>query len=359
MSEHEIGFGVVGLGMGAGHAQDIHRMPEARLVAVCDIDLKRLNDVGDRFGCKKYENYDDMLKDPEVEVVSIALPSGMHAEAGIKAAQAGKHIVVEKPIDVKLEAIDALIEAADKAGVKLAGVFQSRYNPLFRAMKEAIDSGRLGRLFGIHADLFWWREQSYFNDVEHGKWKGTWAMDGGGSLANQGIHTLDLVQWLGGPVESVFGYMDIFGHDIETEDKVSCVLRFKNGAIGTINTTTAAWPGDGETLTIHGENGTIATTKRRSILELWKMRDDPDGTEEQKMLAQFGTPEQRAKASTSGDARPTVSLGHTPIFEDMVAAIREDRDPFITGRDARKPVEIMVAIYESCRTGKEVKLPLK
>jgi len=356
MSEREIGFGVVGLGMGAGHARDISNLEGARLVAVCDIDEERLNRVGDALGARKYKDYAEMLRDAEVEVVSIALPSGMHAQAGIQAAQAGKHVVVEKPIDVNLEAIDALIAAADKAGVKLGAVFQSRYNPLFRAIKQVLDSGRFGRLFGIHADLFWWREQSYYQDVAHGQWKGTWAIDGGGSLANQGIHTLDLVQWLGGPVQSVFGYMGVYGHDIEAEDKMSAVLCFANGAVGTINTTTAAWPGGGETLTLHGENGTIATAKERDILEVWKLRDDVDGKDEARALSLYGPEEKRDKVAVASDPHSNVSLGHTPIFADMIGAIRENRDPFITGRQARRPVAIMTAIYESCRTGKEVKL---
>ena len=359
MAERDIGFGVVGLGMGAGHARDIHGLAGARLVAVCDIDEERLSEVGDRLGAKKYKSYDGMLKDPDVEVVSVALPSGMHAKAATQAVRAGKHVVVEKPIDISLQAIDELIAASDKAGVKLAAVFQSRYEPLYRYIKQTLDSGRFGKLYGIHADLFWWREQSYYDDVKHGRWKGTWAMDGGGSLANQGIHTMDLVQWLAGPVDSVFGYMGIYTHNIEAEDKVSALLRFKNGAIGTINTTTAAWPGGGDTLTLHGENGTISTAKERDILEIWKLRDDKDGSDEARMLSLFGPREKRDRAATATDPNITGNLGHSAIFGDMVAAIRESRDPFITGRDARKPVEIMLAIYESCRTGREVRLPLK
>lgn len=359
MTEQGMGFAVVGLGMGAGHARDIYDLDGARLVAVCDVDQQRLHAVGDRYGARKYTDYQEMLADPDVEVVSIALPSGMHAEAGIKAAQAGKHIVVEKPIDIDLDRIDALISAARKANVKLAAVFQSRYHPMYRMIKQVLDSGRLGKLFGIHADLFWWREQSYYEDEEHGKWKGTWALDGGGSLANQGIHTLDLVQWLAGPVESVFGYMGRCAHDIEAEDKASAVLRFRNGAIGSINVTTAAWPGGGDTLTIHGENGTIATAKSRDVLEIWKMRDDTDGSEERELLSRFGPPEKREGTTVATDPTATALHGHQPIFADIMEAIRGDREPYITGESARKPVEIMLAIYQSCRTGQKVELPLK
>jgi len=357
MSEREIGFAVVGLGMGAGHARDIYDLEGARLVAVCDLDEERLKAVGSKFKAKRYKSFARMLANPDVEVVSIALPSGMHAKFGIRAARAGKHVVIEKPIDVKLRAIDRLIAEARKANVKLGAVFQSRYSPLNRRIKEVIDSGRMGKLYGIHADLHWWREQSYYGDEKHGLWKGTWAMDGGGSLANQGIHTLDLVQWLAGPAKSVFAYMDIFAHQIETEDKCSAVLRFENGAIGTINTTTACWPGGGDTLTIYGENGTIATGKKRDTIEIWKFRYDPEGKEEQEIKSMYG-PVDDGEKRVNTDPRATSLHGHQPIMADMIEAIRQDRDPFITGESARRPVEIMTAIYKSARTGREVKLPL-
>jgi len=339
-----IGFGVVGLGVGREHCDAIGQVSGARLIGICDLDQALLARAAAELGCKQYRCYSDLLADLDLQVVSIATPNGTHARLGIQAARAGKHLVVEKPLDVTLEAVDSLIQAADEAGVKLAGVFQSRFHPLMRAIKQVVESGRLGRIYGIHGDLFWWRDDSYFSTAL-GRRRADWGLDGGGALATQGVHTLDLIQWLGGSVESVFGYMDRYGQRIEAEDKLSCLLRFTSGAIGSLNATTVAWPGGGDTITIHGENGTIATGKNRWTLEVWKLRDDADGQEARRMLASFA-PGVRADQG-----------GHAHVFADMVRAIREDSAPAVDGRQARVPVQLMLSIYESCRTGRHVQLP--
>lgn len=343
------GFGVVGLGMGRSHCHALAQVPGARLVGVCDRDAALLSRVSSEFACKAYGRFEDMLADPEVQVVSIATPNGTHARLGIQAAQAGKHLLVEKPLDVTLEAIDALLEATARAGVKLGCFFQSRFHPLMAAIKQVVQSGRLGRLYGVHGDLFWWRDDSYFSATE-GRRRADWGLDGGGALATQGVHTLDLLQWLAGPVQSVFGYMDRFAQAIEAEDKLSCLMRFASGAIGSLNVTTVAWPAGGDTITIHGEGGTIATGKDRWVLEVWKLRDDVDGAEEQRMMARFGPGAERDEGG-----RPL----HADVFADLLDAIREDRAPAVDGAAARVPVELMLAIYESCRTGREVQLPLR
>ena len=226
--EREIGFGVVGLGMGAHHAQAVHNAQGARLVAVCDMDEKRLGRVASQYGVKAYRRYEDLLADPEVEVVNICTPSGTHADMGVRAAEAGKHILVEKPPDVTVEKVDRLTEAVRRAGVKAGVTFQSRTFPLNRCIKAAVEEGRLGRLIGVNAWLPWWRAQSYY-EGPYGSWKGTWALDGGGSLMNQGVHTVDLLQWIAGPVRSVMGRYGAFAHDIETEDTTVAVLNFSCG----------------------------------------------------------------------------------------------------------------------------------
>ena len=339
-NEGNLGFAVVGLGVGQEHCRAIAQVPGARLVAVCDLDAGLLARVASQFGCTAYRDFGALLADPDVQVVSIATPNGTHARLGIQAAQAGKHLVVEKPLDVTLPAVDSLIAAAKVAGVKLAGIFQSRFHPLMRAMKTVVESGRLGRIYGIHGDLFWWRDDAYFAATQ-GRRRADWRVDGGGALATQGIHTLDLIQWLGGPVQSVFGYMDRYVQHIEAEDKLSCLMRFRSGAIGSLNVTTVAWPGGGDTITIHGENGTVATGKDRGKAEIWNLRDDWDHDEERQMLARFGM------ANDDG-------AGHAAVFEDMVQAIRQGRAPAVDGDAARAAVQLMLAIYDSCRTGKEV-----
>ncbi len=350
MADREIGFGVVGLGMGKHHAKAIVQAKGARLIAVCDVDENRLNSTAQEFNVKGYKDYDEMLNDPEVEVVNICTPSGMHADMAIKAVRAGKHVIVEKPVDISVEKIDKLIEEGHRAGVKMSGIFQSRFTPLNKRIKKAIDEGRLGKLTGIHGLVLWWRAPSYYQGP-HGSWKGTWSVDGGGSLMNQGIHTVDLIQWFGGRVKSVYGSFGVFGHDIEAEDKTVAVLKFENGALGTLTTTTAAYPGLSTYMYIHGPKGSIA--KEDDTLKIWKIQGEDMQKEEEYMLSLYGPKEKRG-ITTSSDPMAVGSTGHVGQVEDMVQAIVEDREPYITIESAKHAVQIVNAIYESGRTGKEI-----
>ena len=347
----EIGFGVVGLGMGRHHCNAIDRAEGARLAAVCDADEKRLEAGTEEFGCRGYTDYGSFLADQAVEVVNIATPSGSHAELGIPAARAGKHLIVEKPADITVERIDAMIAACEENGVKAAGIFQARFNALNIRIREAVASGRLGRLIGVHGHLPWYRTGEYYAGT-HGSWKGTWSMDGGGSLMNQGVHTVDLLQWFAGKVESVFGRFGIFAHDIEAEDQAAAVLCFANGALGTLYTTTCCYPGYDQRITLYGDRGSIV--KEEGTLVSWKTADDPDGAEEAELLGRFGA----GAARGSGAADPMAASfdGHTGIVADMVAAIRQDRSPEISLESARHAVEIINAVYESGRAGAPVTL---
>jgi UDP-N-acetyl-2-amino-2-deoxyglucuronate dehydrogenase len=346
----QTGFAVVGLGMGRHHCKAIAAAPGARLVAVCDSDPERLEPTASEYGCKAYADFADLLADDEVQVVNIATPSGMHAEMGIQAAAAGKHMIVEKPADIKPERVDQLIAAGRENGVKIAGIFQARLDPLNMRIRDAIQGGRLGNLIGVHGHLPWYRKQSYY-EGPHGEWKGTWDMDGGGSLMNQGVHTVDLLQWLAGPVEAVAGMYGIFGHEIEAEDQSVAVLRFKSGALGTLYTTTCCYPGYDQRVTIYGTQGSVS--KIHSELEGWKLMSDEDGSEEQELLGLYG-----ANKDVSGSADPMAVgfNGHTQIVVDMYESLAAGRDPLITLDSARHAVEIINGIYESARSGKEVKL---
>ncbi|RKY58522.1 MAG: gfo/Idh/MocA family oxidoreductase [Candidatus Latescibacterota bacterium] len=345
--EREIGFGVVGLGMGVHHTQAIHDAQGARLVAVCDINEERLNRVASQYGVKAYSSYEELLSDPEVEVVNICTPSGTHADMGVKAVKAGKHILVEKPPDVTVEKVDQLIDAVRRAGVKAGVTFQSRTFPLNRRIKAVVEEGRLGKLIGVNAWLPWWRAQSYYS----GTWKGTWALDGGGSLMNQGVHTVDLLQWIAGPVRSVMGRYGVFAHDIEAEDTTVAVLNFACGAVGTLMTTTCAYPGLPQMVLFYGENGSIL--KEENTLKVWRIRGEREEEEEREMLRLYG-PQKEEGPTTASDPMAVGSAGHQGLVEDMVRAIREDREPYITLESARHAVEIINAIYESSRTGREV-----
>ena len=346
----EIGFAVVGLGMGRHHCKAIQAAPGARLVAVCDLDEERLRPTAQEYGCRAYTTLDELLRDEEVEVVNIATPSGTHAVLGARCAAAGKHLIVEKPADILAGRIEELLAAVRQHGVKAAGIFQSRLDPLNIHIRQAIQQGRLGTLIGAHGHLPWYRAQSYY-EGRHGSWKGTWDMDGGGSLMNQGVHTVDLLQWLAGPVAAAMGAFGVFGHRIEAEDQTVALLRFANGALGTLYTTTCCYPGFNQRLTLYGTRGTII--KEEGSLHSWKMQDDPEGKEEQELLVLYGA---GRKASGAADPMAVGFDGHTQIIMDMIGAINEDRQPLITLESARHAVEIINAIYLAGRTGREVKV---
>ncbi|HIE52795.1 MAG TPA: Gfo/Idh/MocA family oxidoreductase [Armatimonadetes bacterium] len=353
MAEREIGFGVLGLGMGRAHCRDIQDAQGACLVAVCDLDEERLKKAQEDFGVRGYIRFEDLLADEEVEVVNIVTPSGTHAQLTIQALRAGKHVICEKPPDVTVEKVDEMIAVQRETGRKLQIVFQSRFSPLFRKVKEAVDKGRLGPLVGIHGTVHWYRTQAYY---DAGGWKGTWALDGGGSLMNQGVHTVDLMQWIGGPVESVYGHYGVFGHQIEAEDKTVAVLKFRNGALGTIVTTTCAYPGLHTELMVHGTRGSIVVVDDKLVT--WRVQQDDqeaEKAEEQQMLATYG-PQEKQDVSVASDPFAHAWRGHLAQVEDMVQAIREDRKPFITAENTRHTVEIVTAIYKSHRRGAPVVL---
>lgn len=352
MAGTEIGFGVVGLGMGRYHCTALTQAAGVRLVAICDCDPERLKPAATELGVTAYESYAELLRDPAVEAVCIATPSGMHAEMAIAAAAAGKHMLIEKPVDVRVDQVQRLIAAVAAARVKAAVVFQTRTMPLYKRIKGAVDAGRLGPLIGVHAVLPWYREASYYQGP-HGSWKGTWAMDGGGSLMNQGVHTVDLLQWVGGRVRSVVGAFGVFAHEIEAEDKTVAILKFANGALGTLTTTTAAFPGSGRMFLVHGAAGTI--TEVDDLLHAWKLKDDTGGVEEKELLSFYGRRDRQVEAPTvASDPMAVGSTGHVFHLEDLVQAIRTDRDPYITVASAGHAVEIVNAVYESGRTGREV-----
>jgi predicted dehydrogenase len=336
--------------MGKHHCRSIEMASGARLVAVCDVDEERLKPTAEEYGCKAYVDYTELLQDEEIDVVNIATPSGMHAQVGIPAAEAGKHLIVEKPADIVTDRIDALMQAGQKNGVKVAGIFQARFDALNLRVRNTIQEGRLGKMIGVHGHLPWYRLQSYY-EGRHGSWKGTWNMDGGGSLMNQGVHTVDLLQWLIGRVESVMGMYGSFAHDIEAEDQTVALLRFANGALGTLYTTTCVYPGYNQRLTIYGSEGSIV--KEEGELVAWKLKGDEGGEEEGEMLSMYGAGDQDNRAA---DPMAVSSDGHTQIITDMIEAIEQDRDPVITLDSARHAVEIINAVYESARSGKEVKV---
>src|SRR5688572_7723522 len=226
------GFGIIGAGVIAPtHCKAIQAIPNARLVACCDLERPKAEKLAGEFGIPNVcAGFHEILERDDVDVVEIVTWSGVHAEQGMAAARAGKHVIVTKPIDTRLDRIDALIESCRAAGVKLGATHQFRSYPAYRRLKAAIDEGRLGRLFLGNGFLKWWRSQEYYDSAA---WRGTWNLDGGGALMNQSIHYVDLLVWLMGPPASLRGYLATQSHAIEVEDCATAAIHFENGALGT------------------------------------------------------------------------------------------------------------------------------
>ena len=237
-----LGFAIVGTGMiSEFHARALAEVRGAKFVACYDRAVKRAKQFGKEHGCTVYNSLEELLKDERVDAVSIATPSGAHLEPAVAAAKAGKHVIVEKPLEVTLKRCDRIIAACEKHGVKLATIFPSRFHDSSIKMKRAIEAGRFGRMTLGDAYIKWYRTQEYYDS---GAWRGTWALDGGGALMNQAIHTVDLLSWMMGPVAEVQAHTATLAHKrIEVEDVATATLRFANGALGVIEASTAIYPG--------------------------------------------------------------------------------------------------------------------
>ena len=352
MSEQPMGFAIVGCGVIAPwHARAIAELPAARLVTVVDEVEELAAKRGAEFGVDHTTDLDAALRRPDVDVVCVCVPSGQHAAVGLRAAGAGKHVVVEKPIDITLEAADRLIEACRTAGVKLTVISQHRYDPGVRHVRELIDNGRLGRLVIGDAIIKWDRTQQYYDS---GDWRGTWALDGGGALMNQGVHYVDLLQWMMGPVESIFARTETAAHQIEVEDVAVAVLRFASGAVGVLQGSTAVYPGLPERLEISGTEGTVIIEAGK--LKVCELKSKKGETSAYGKKLRDG----EAKEDDSGSGDPTAisHYGHREQLADLIRAVRDGGEPMLTGEEGRRPLEVILAVYESARSGREVRLPL-
>jgi UDP-N-acetyl-2-amino-2-deoxyglucuronate dehydrogenase len=335
------GFGIVGTGViAAVHADAIALVPDARLAAVTDVAVGAAAAFAAAHGCEAEPDLDALLARPDVDVVSVCVPSGLHAEIGVPAARAGKHLVVEKPIDVTLEAADRLIEAARAAGVALTVISQHRFDPGLIEAKRLLDEEALGRLVLGEASTKWYRTQAYYDSAA---WRGTRAMDGG-SLMNQGLHYVDLLRWCMGPVREVTALCATQTHQIEVEDTSLAALRFSSGALGTIVASTSVFPGFAQRLEITGTDGTI-TIEDGAIVR----RSLAGGAHEP------GGPPGGAAAAGSNPAAVNVA-SHAAQLADLLAAIEAGREPAVTGESGRAALEIICAVYESARTGRAITL---
>jgi UDP-N-acetyl-2-amino-2-deoxyglucuronate dehydrogenase len=338
------GFGIVGTGVIASlHAAAIKSLPDARLAAVTDVVPGAAGAFAAARGGAAEPGLDALLARPDVDVVCVCGPSGLHAEIGIRAARAGKHLVVEKPVDVTLAAADRLLAAARQAGVTLTVMSQHRFDPGVTELKRLIDDGALGRLVLGEASTKWYRTQAYYDGAP---WRGTWAMDGG-ALLNQGIHYVDLLRWCMGPAVEVTAVCTTQAHGIEVEDTALAIVRFASGAVGTIGATTAAYPGFPQRLEITGTDGTVTIEDGRLV------RSALRGTAG---AAQPAEPGQGRPGSAAVDPAALDAAVHAAQLADLLAAVDEEREPAVSGESGREALEIVRAVYESSRTGRPVTL---
>lgn len=343
----EYGFGVVGAGViGAFHAAAIAMVPGARLVAVTDVDTGRAREFAARYGCVAAADLDALTGWDDVDVVAVCVPSGRHAEVGVRAAAAGKHLVVEKPIDVSLDAADRLIAATAAAGVTVSVISQHRFDPGVVALRRLIDDGALGRLLLGQASTKWWRSQEYYDSAG---WRGTWAMDGG-ALMNQGIHYADLLRWCLGPVAEVSALTVTQAHEMEAEDCALATVRFTSGAVGTITATTSVVPGFPERLEISGTEGSAVVVD--GVLVYREARAGAGGVAESGGSGGVAGSE----GSAAANAADLNVRAHAAQLADFVAALDEGREPAVTAADARATLQLVCAVYQSGREGRPVTL---
>jgi predicted dehydrogenase len=346
-----IGCVIVGCGMIARfHVKALADVAGTKVVALVSRTRTNADKLMQECGlsCDVYPDLVPALLRKDVHVVIIATPSGAHLEPAVAAARAGKHVVVEKPLEITAARCDQVIAACEEAGVQLCTIFPSRFADANVVLKKAVEAGRFGRLTLGETTCKWWRPQSYYDE---GGWKGTQALDGGGALMNQAIHNVDLLLWMMGPATHVTGFRATLAHDrIEVEDTATACVRFASGALGVIQATTSVWPGLPKTIAVHGDRGTVVV-EQEDVLR-WEF--NPPTPEDDEVKRRFA---QKVGASGGSSNPAAIShLYHARQLADFVAAIEENRRPAVDGREGRKAVALIEAIYRSATTGRTVEL---
>lgn len=349
---NSFGFAIVGCGMIARfHARAILAIPGARIAALVSRQAATAKALIDEVGfepCPAFATVEEAVKSPGVDAVIVTTPSGAHLEPALVAARAGKHVVVEKPLEINVDRCDRITDACERAGVKLCTIFPSRFADSSVVLKQAVQAGKFGRLTLGETTCKWWRSQAYYDE---GGWKGTQALDGGGALMNQAIHSVDLLLWMMGDAVRVSGMTAMLAHErIEVEDTAAAVIGFRNGALGVIQATTSVHPGYPKTIAIHGDRGS-AVIEQEDVLR-WDF--NPPMPEDEDVRKRFA-----AKVGASGGAADPKAIsfeGHRRQLADFVDACRSNRAPAVDGREGRKAVQLITAIYESHRSGRVVEL---
>ncbi|HYT28408.1 MAG TPA: Gfo/Idh/MocA family oxidoreductase [Ktedonobacteraceae bacterium] len=347
-------LGLVGCGViGPVHAEAIASLPDAVLAAAADLVPERVQKLTEQYGGTPYTDLARMLQRERLDVVIVCTPSGLHGEHACQIMRSGRHVIVEKPMEITREAMDEMLRVQQETGVKLAVISQHRFDAASQQVRQLVDEQAFGRLVLGNALVPWWRSQAYYDS---GAWRGTWEMDGGGVLMNQAIHSIDLLQWLMGPLKSVFAYTDTLAHRMETEDVAVAVLRFANGALGTIAATTGAYPGVTTRIEVFGDKGS-AIIENDALALLRLARDGKEAVGDYGVAIKQAAAEVEEKESAAAQNPAALAWrSHALQIADMIRAIREDKTALVDGYAGRKPVEIILSIYESARTHKEVTL---
>lgn len=338
-------IGIIGAGMVADfHAKSIQSLPNTKLAGVCDNGSGRAKALAEKYNTTFFTDYHAMLRSNDIDIVTIVTPSGMHMEPAIEAAENGKHVLCEKPLDISLKRIDAMIAAHKKAGTYLGGIFNYRFTDAVQILKKAVEEKRFGILTHVLVEVPWWRDDKYYSN----SWRGSWNVDGGGALMNQSIHMIDMLQYLAGPIDCLNAYTATLGHEIEAEDTATAILTLKNKALATIYGSTASFPGQSRKITITGTKGTAVLED--NAIKVWQFADKQEGDE--------SVVQKDSNTSASGASDPS-SIPfelHAKNLEAFIKALDEGRGFEIDGSEARKAVEIVLAIYEAARENKAVVL---
>lgn len=346
----KIGFGIIGLGVIAEtHIVAINNNDNCRFIGAFDMVPGKAKAFCEKHGMgTPYEDLESFLSNPELEVVTIATPSGYHLDPALAAIEHGKHVIIEKPMEITPERSQKILDAAKAKGVIATGVFQSRFYEAPQLIKKAIEEGRFGRLTMVDAQVKWFRTQQYYDS---GAWRGTWKVDGGGALMNQSIHAIDLLQWFVGKAEEVQAYTATLSHErIEVEDTGVAVVKFQNGALGVIEGSTSVYPGFLKKLEICGTEGSVVLEEES--LKCWSFKNEkPEDAEIRDKY--FNMTKANGGAN---DPAAINTLGHQLEFHDLADAIINGTEPAVTGESACEAVKIICAIYESVRTGKPAKV---
>ena len=338
--KEKIGFSIIGCGGIANfHAKAVLGIEKAQLIGVYDYSFEFAQKFAEKYNCKAFRTVEELLSNEQTDVVNICTPSGLHAEYAIAAAKAKKHVVIEKPMAITDEQLNEVIKTVNENSVKVAVITQLRFTPAIVKLKKAIEQGKLGKILLADYRMKYYRSPEYY---AQGGWRGTWKMDGGGALMNQGIHGIDLIQYLLGGIKSVYADCKTLARDIEVEDTANILVEYDCGAMGVIQGTTLAEPGYPRSIEISGTNGTVII--KEDIIECWDIKGE-EGAEVTK-----------EESSVSAGTNPMAISEeyHKLQLEDLINSIVTGKTPLVDQNEGRKPVDVILAAYESSRTGKKV-----